>query len=129
MKFKKFEDLPIWQISLRLTKEIYDLTAKKEFSKDFSLRDQIRKAIISVSSNIVEGFEKNSNNEFIRFLKISKGSIGEVRNQLYLALAVNYINQNEFNNINKELEKLANQIGGFIRYLEEKRKKKEFTIR
>jgi four helix bundle protein len=129
MKIKKFEDLPIWQLALKVTKEIYDLTNKKEFSKDFSLRDQIRRAIISVSSNIVEGFEKNNNNEFIRFLKIAKGSVGEVRNQLYIALAVNYINEQEFDKINKELEDLANQIGGFIVYLEKKRKSKEFTIR
>jgi four helix bundle protein len=129
MKIKKFEDLPIWQLALKITKEIYELTNKKEFSKDFSLRDQIRGAIISVSSNIVEGFEKNNNNEFIRFLKIAKGSVGEVRNQLYIALAVNYINEQEFDKINKELEDLANQIGGFIVYLEKRRKNKEFTIR
>jgi len=129
MKIKKFEDLPIWQLALKVTKEIYDLTNKKEFSKDFSLRDQIRRAIISASSNIVEGFEKNNNNEFIRFLKIAKGSVGEVRNQLYIALAVNYITEQEFDKINKELEDLANQIGGFIVYLEKKRKSKEFTIR
>jgi four helix bundle protein len=128
MKIKKFEDLPVWQLALKVTKEIYELTNKKEFSKDFSLRDQIRGAIISVSSNIVEGFEKNNNNEFIRFLKIAKGSVGEVRNQLYIALAVNYITEQEFDKINKELEDLANQIGGFIVYLEEKRKSKEFTI-
>jgi four helix bundle protein len=128
MKIKKFEDLPVWQLALKVTKEIYELTNKKEFSKDFSLRDQIRRAIISVSSNIVEGFEKNNNNEFIRFLKIAKGSVGEVRNQLYIALAVNYITEQEFDKINKELEYLANQIGGFIVYLEEKRKSKEFTI-
>jgi four helix bundle protein len=128
MKIKKFEDLPVWQLALKVTKEIYELTNKKEFSKDFSLRDQIRRAIISVSSNIVEGFEKNNNNEFIRFLKIAKGSVGEVRNQLYIALAVNYITEQEFDKINKELEDLANQIGGFIVYLEEKRKSKEFTI-
>jgi four helix bundle protein len=129
MKIKKFEDLPVWQLALKVTKEIYELTNKKELSKDFSLRDQIRRAIISVSSNIVEGFEKNNNNEFIRFLKIAKGSVGEVRNQLYIALAVNYINEQEFDKINKELEDLANQIGGFIVYLEDKRKSKEFTIR
>jgi four helix bundle protein len=58
MRITKFEDLKIWQIALKITKEIYDITSKKEFSKDFSLRDQIRRAIISVSSNVVEGFEK-----------------------------------------------------------------------
>jgi len=129
MKIKKFEDLGIWKLALKITKEIYDLTSKKEFSKDFNLRDQIRKAIISVSSNIVEGFEKNNNNEFIRFLKIAKGSVGEVRNQLYIALAVNYITDQEFKKVNGDLENLAGQIGGFIQYLIKKRKNQEFTIR
>lgn len=96
MKIMKFEDLKIWKLSLKITKTIYDLTSKGKFSKDFCLRDQIRRAIISVSSNIVEGFEKNNNNEFVRFLKIAKGSVGEVRNQLYIALAVNYITRSEF---------------------------------
>ena len=126
MKIKRFEDLNIWKLSLQITKEIYDLTAKKEFSKDFKLRDQIRGAIISVSSNIVEGFEKNNNNEFIRFLRISKGSTGEVRNQLYIALAVGYITKEEFEKTNKKLEGLINQIGKFISYLTEKRRNKEF---
>jgi len=129
MKIERFEDLNIWKLSLKITKEIYNLTAKKGFSKDFSLRDQIRRAIISVSSNIVEGFEKNNNNEFVRFLKIAKGSVGEVRNQLYIALVVGYITKKEFENINEELKDLANQIGGFIVYLEKRRKNKEFRTR
>ncbi len=121
MKIIKFEDLKIWQSALNVTKEIYDITSKKEFSRDFSLRDQIRRAIISVSSNIVEGFEKNNNNEFIRFLKITKGSIGEVRNQLYIALAVNYINKEEFEKLNSELVDLANQVGRLISYLQKQK--------
>lgn len=85
MRIKKFEDLNIWKLSLKITKLIYDLTSKDKLNKDFGLRDQLRRPIISVSSNIVEGFEKNNNNEFIRYLKIAKGSVGEVRNQLYMA--------------------------------------------
>lgn len=129
MKINKFEELNIWRLSLRITKEIYDITSKKEFSKDYFLRDQIRRAIVSASSNIVEGFEKNNNNEFIRFLKIAKGSTGETRNQLYIALAVNYITKEEFDKINKDLESLASQIGKFITYLENKRKNNEFIQR
>jgi four helix bundle protein len=129
MKITKFEDLKIWKLSLKITKDIYNLTAKKEFSRDFGLRDQIQRAIISVSSNIVEGFEKNNNNELIRFLRITKGSAGETRNQLYIALAVNYITQQEFDKTNKDLEDLVNQIGGFIVYLEKKKKNKEFVTR
>ncbi len=126
MKINKFEDLEIWKLSLKITRDVYDFTAKKEFSRDFGLRDQIRRAIISVSSNIVEGFEKNNNNEFIRFLKIAKGSVGEVRNQLYIALAVNYITKIEFEKTNKDLENIAGQIGGFIVYLQNKRADKQF---
>lgn len=126
MKINKFEELQIWKLSLKITKDIYDITSKKEFAKDFGLRDQIRRAIISVSSNVVEGFEKNNNNEFIRFLKMSKGSVGEVRSQLHIALAVNYITQGEFDHIYEETETLSKQIGGFIVYLETKRKSREF---
>ena len=129
MKITKFEDLEIWKLSLKITKDIYDLTAKKEFSRDFGLKDQIQRAIVSVSSNIVEGFEKNNNNELIRFLRIAKGSAGETSKQLYIVLAVQYITQQEFDKTNKELEDLVNQIGGFIVYLEKKRKDKEFTTR
>lgn len=119
----------MWKLSLRITKKIYDLTSRGKFSKDFCLRDQIRRAIISISSNIVEGFEKNNNNELIRYLKIAKGSLGEVRNQLYIALAVGYITQSEFDELNKALIDLSNQIGSFISYLEKKRKAKEFPTR
>lgn len=117
MRITKFEDLKIWQLALKITKEIYDISAKKEFAKDFTLKDQIRKAVISISSNIVEGFEKNNNNEFIRFLKIAKGSTGEARNQLYIALAVGYLSKLEFNRLNSELIDLSNQIGKLISYL------------
>lgn len=126
MKINRFEELRIWKLSLKITKSIYDITSKREFAKDFGLRDQIRRAIVSVSSNIVEGFEKNNNNEFIRFLKISKGSVGEVRNQLHIALTINYITQIEFDNLYKETEDLSKQLGGFISYLEAKRKNRQF---
>ena len=111
---------------MKITKEIYDLAALPKFSRDFGLRDQIRRAMISVSSNIVEGFEKNNNNEFIRYLKIAKGSVGEVRSQLYIALAIGYISQEQFDKINQDLEDLANQVGGFIVYLEKQRSNKQF---
>lgn len=117
MRITKFEDLKIWQLALKITKEIYDISAKKEFAKDFTLKDQIRKAVISISSNIVEGFEKNNNNEFIRFLKIAKGSTGEARNQLYIALAVGYLSKLEFDRLNSELIDLSNQTGKLISYL------------
>ena len=129
MKIQKFEELNIWKLSLGVTKEIYDLTAKGNFSRDFGLRDQIRRAIVSVSSNIVEGFEKNNNNEFVRFLKIAKGSSGEARNQLYIALSVGYITNKEFEKLNNDLQILSGQIGAFTVYLEKKKKSGEFKTR
>ena len=125
MKYQKFEELPIWQESLKLTKLIYDLSGNAKWSKDFKLRDQIRGAMIGVSSCIVEGFEKNNNNEFIRFLRMSKGSVGEVRNQLHITSVVGYISQVEFNDANEKLEKLGSQIGGLMVYLDNFRKGKK----
>jgi four helix bundle protein len=122
MKIKSFEDLDIWKVSLKLTKIIYDLTAKSLFSKDFVLRDQIRRAVISISSNIVEGFEKNNNNELIRFLRIAKGSAGETRNQIIIAYTIGYITEAEFKFTNELIIDLSNQIGRFIVYLETNRK-------
>lgn len=122
MKIKNFKDLEIWKLALLITKQIYDLSAKKDFSHDFGLSNQIRRAVVSISSNIVEGFEKSNNNEFIRYLKIAKGSAGEVRNQLEIAKVVGYISEKELVEIDKKLIELAAQIGGFIKYLETQRK-------
>lgn len=77
--FKRFEEMEVWQKSRELIKLIYSLTLKKEFARDFSLRDQIRRAAVSVLSNIAAGYERESKKEFLRFLLIAKGSVGEVR--------------------------------------------------
>ena len=126
MKIRKFEELEVWKQALEITKIIYGLTLRNEFSKDFDLKSQIRRAVISISSNIVEGFEKNNNNEFIRFLRIAKGSTGEVRNQLYIALSIGYLSKNEFEGVNEQLLELASRIGKFISYLESQRKQGNF---
>ena len=127
MKITRFEDLTIWKDSLAITKLIYDYTATPKFSRDFALRDQIRRAVISISSNIVEGFEKNNNNEFCRYLRISKGSAGEVKNQLYIAAELGYISGDERVILFEKLEKLAKQIGAFISYLEKSKASKLAT--
>jgi len=103
MKILRFEDLNIWKESLVITKEIYDFTARPYFAKDFDLRSQLRRSVISISPNIVEGFEKRNNNEFVRFLRIAKGSAGEARNQLYVALTVGYITQADFDRADNKL--------------------------
>jgi four helix bundle protein len=125
MIINRFEELPIRKLALKITKEVYDISAKEKFSKDYWLRDQIRRAIVSVSSNIVEGYEKSNNNEFVRFLKIAKWSCWEARNQLFIGLVIGYITQQEFDNTNESLLNLSKQIAGFIKYLEEHKKLKD----
>lgn len=127
MKIEKFEDLEIWKESLDLAEKIYLITNNNsKFNKDFCLRDQIRRAVISINSNISEGFERSNNNEFIRFLKIAKGSAGEVRAQLCIAYKIKYLDKKDFEIIYKEIQTLSRKMGGFINYLEKKRKNKEF---
>jgi len=126
MKVSKFQELEIWKLSTELVIEIYNLTKNSKFSSDFGLRDQIRRAAVSIPSNISEGFEMNNNNDFIRLLKISKGSIGEVKTQLYISLKINYILESEHNELVFKLDILAAQIGGFIKYLLKKKHDKEY---
>lgn len=93
---KRFEDIEAWQKARRLTREIYTLPGSGQLSKDFGLRDQIRRAAVSVMSNIAEGFERGGSAEFSQFLAIAKGSTGEIEAQLYVALDQKYITQEQF---------------------------------
>ena len=95
MEVKNFEDLEIWKDARRLTKAIYRMTKDGGFAKDFALRDQIRRAAVSVMSNIAEGFERGGNQEFIQFLHVAKASCGEVRSHLYVALDQSYVDQKD----------------------------------
>lgn len=116
MKFKRFEEMPIWNQARELSRVVYHITADKKFI-DFSLKDQMRRAVVSVVSNIAEGFERGSNKEFIQFLYITKGSLGELRAQAYLAYDNRYINESEFKNINLHSVNLSSQLSNFIKYL------------
>jgi four helix bundle protein len=97
--FKTFEDIEAWQKARELSKSIYEITIIGNFSKDYSLKDQINRSAGSVMDNIAEGFERGGNREFIQFLAIAKGSIGEVRSQLYRAKDRNYIEPENFNQL------------------------------
>jgi len=110
-RVEKFEDLRVWQSAFALSKEIYHATNDGEFSRDFGLRDQIRRAAVSVMSNIAEGFERHSNQDFSRFLAISRGSCAEVRSQLYLAHSLGYISSDHFKKLQYETEALSKSIG------------------
>lgn len=129
MKVKKYEELDIWRMSTNVALEVYKITRNNDFKKDFGLSDQIRRAVVSISSNIVEGFERNNNNEFIQYLRIAKGSTGEVRNQLFISYKLGYLSTEEYTNISAELDLLSNKIGRFIVYLSSKRKNNEFRTR
>lgn len=101
-----------------LANQIYDLTAKQEFSRDLELRNQIRRAAGSIMHNIAEGFDAGSNPEFIRFLKISRRSASEVQSQLYLALDRNYVSDEELQiayDIATEVKKLINGLISYLR--------------
>ncbi|HDY89964.1 MAG TPA: four helix bundle protein [bacterium] len=116
---KKFEDIEIWQKSREFTRMIYAISSTENFNKDFGLRDQMRRASVSVLSNISEGFERGGNKEFIHFLSIAKGSCGEIRAQLYVALDQNYIDENDFKCILEKACTLSKMISGFIKYLKD----------
>jgi len=122
---RSFEDMSMWKQSRELVKFVYQKTNNKKFCKDYSFADQIRRAAISIMSNIAEGFERGSNTEFIQFLFIAKGSCGEVRAQLYAALDQAYITPEEFR-VGKELcVDVSGQISGMIKYLKGSRLKGE----
>ncbi len=117
MKIQKFEDIEAWKKSRDLVNTIYQLTNNEGFSKDWWLKDQIRRAWVSVLSNIAEWFERQSDSEFKKFLYYAKWSVGEVRTQLYIAYDQNYISKEELEtNIQSCLE-IARMISKFITYL------------
>ena len=113
---KSLEELPVWQKARELTKTIYMLTKQASFRKDFSLVDQIRRTVVSVMSNLAEGFERGSNTEFIQFLYIAKGSAGEARTQLYVALDQGYITEEEFKRGCALCKDVSGQLSGLIDY-------------
>jgi four helix bundle protein len=117
MGIKKFEDLEIWRLARELTNKIYQITSDRAFSKDYGLRDQIRRAAVSVMSNISEGYERGGNQELIRFLSIAKGSSGEVRCQLYIAMDQQYIEHENSMVLIDKFSKLSIMINNFIGYL------------
>jgi len=112
-----FEDLEAWRKARELVKETYKVTSKREFSRDYSLCNQIRRASVSVMSNISEGFERGGDKEFYQFLSQAKGSCGEVRSQLYTALDLKYIDQDEFSRLSQSSYRTSQVISGLMRYL------------
>ena len=116
-KIGKFEDIEAWQKARELSKAVYAVTSEGAFARDFGLRDQIRRAAVSVMANIAEGFDRGGNRELIQFLFIAKGSTAEVQAQLYVALDAGYLKHEQFQQLYDLAGDTSRLIGGFIRYL------------
>jgi four helix bundle protein len=114
---KRFEDLETWQLAREICREVYRLTQKELFRKDFSLVDQVRRSSGSIMDNIAEGFEREGNKEFIYFLSIAKGSSGETRSQMYRAFDQQYLSADEFNSIKDKLVDESIKLKHFMQYL------------
>jgi four helix bundle protein len=114
---ERYEDIQGWQKARELTNFVYAVTKQKAFARDFALKNQIRRAAISVMSNIAEGFEWGGRAEFIQFLSIAKSSAGEVQSQLYIALDQEYVIPEQFEKGYRLCDEAMRLIGGFIAYL------------
>ncbi|MFZ5904023.1 MAG: four helix bundle protein [Chloroflexota bacterium] len=115
---KRFEEIEAWQTARELARRVYSLTDEGKFSRDFGLKDQIRRASVSVMSNIAEGFESQTQSQFIRYLGVAKASAGEVRSQLYVSRDLNYLTEEQFTETFALVERASRQIARFIAYLE-----------
>jgi four helix bundle protein len=115
--FQSFTEIEAWQKARELTFEIYEVTKRAPFSRDFELRGQIRDASVSVMSNIAEGFDRNGTGEFIQFLSVANGSAAEVASQLYVALDQKYITKEEFERLCSLATETGRKIGALMRYL------------
>ena len=116
--FRQFEDIQAWKDSIALAEAVYAASRQGSFAKDFGSRDQMRRAAVSVSSNIAEGFERMSKQEFVRFLSIAKGSAGELRSQLHLARRLGYLTEERANELHALAISTGRKIARLSAYLQ-----------
>jgi len=124
----RFEEIRAWQEARVLTKQVYALTKSGAISKDYGLRDQIQRAVVSAMTNIAEGFDCDSKTEFARFLGIARRSVVEVQSLLYTALDIGYITKDVFDQIFAQAEKTKALIGGFKHSLQNRPKSKSHDV-
>ena len=117
MTIKRFEDLEIWQKARELCKKIRGITQTTSLERDFSLKDQILRSSGSVMDNIAEGFERDGKKEFMNFLYIAKGSLGETRSQVYRSFDAQHLNEEIYNDLLNDCLNLSGKISHFISYL------------
>ncbi len=116
-KIERFEDIEAWKKARELTKIIYEVTAQGKIATDFSLRDQLRRASVSIMANIAEGFEREGNKEFRQYLAMAKGSVGEVKSLLYVAIDAGLTSLEQFQRIMALADETSRLLAGFLRYL------------
>ena len=116
-KIEHFEDIVAWQRGRELVREVYQVTSQGNFSKDYGLKEQIRRASVSIISNIAEGFERGGDKEFTQYLSQAKGSCGEVRTQLYVAWDLGYLSDEVFKGLREKAVSTGEIISGLMRYL------------
>ncbi|OGW60738.1 MAG: hypothetical protein A2V83_10805 [Nitrospirae bacterium RBG_16_64_22] len=115
MPYQSFKELRVWKEARDLAIKLYKETADGRFSKDFGLRDQVRRSAVSVASNIAEGYERNSTKDFVRFLLVAKGSLSELRTQLEIAHGVGYIEKKAFNGLDDQCTKIGAMLTRLIK--------------
>lgn len=115
--FHSIEDIEAWQRARELTRQIYTVSNRGPFSKDFGLRDQLRRATVSIMSNIAEGYERSGTGEFVQFLAMAKGSVGEVVSHIYVAKDQGYLSREDFDRLFVLSTETARMIAGLMKYL------------
>ena len=126
-KITKFEEIRAWKMSKEIANSVYRLSNETELSKDFGLKDQMRRAAGSMMHNIAEGFDAGSDPEFIRFLRYSLRSATELQSQMYLALDLGYVEKSEFEALYSEVNIAKNHLHGFIAYLVKSKTKQSLS--
>jgi len=124
MKIVRFEEIEGWKAGRVLCRMVYQMSGHGRFKDDFGLRDQMRRAAISIVSNIAEGFESGSNSEFRRFLRYARRSAAEVKSQAYVALDESYIGKDQFDSLAAQSDKVGMLINGFLRFLSSRARQK-----
>ena len=126
MKIKSYEEMEIRKLWIELADKIYKITKTWWLEKDFGLRDQMRRSCVSISSNIAEGFERDNNNEFIRYLTIAKWSCWELKTQICIAHNAGFLQKNIAKELKEKCSNISKQIWGFLQYLKDQKEKGNF---
>jgi four helix bundle protein len=119
MKIERFEDIEAWRAARALASDVYELARTTELKRDFGLRDQMQRTVVSIMANIAEGFDSRSNQEFLRFLGYAYRSATELQSHLYVAMDQAYLDEEGFDKLCQQATKVHRLLNGFIRYLKE----------